>query len=396
MPRRSKGLARLPGCLLLVVALAVLAFAVGALLVFQGPHRLARLVRSGVAGMTHPADSPAETTRRLSRAIREGLRAAGVPADSIHDTVMEKGPAALAWRAGVPAERSLLQANYAVSRRIEEAGGRVLTGRERPGPHGSTIVTMLVGAGGHATHELTLVRSPRPATARQQGPARIAVVVYGFKDAADAGAFFPVAAPFAVALPPGWPGTPALFRAARAAGRETVLHLPLEPINYPQVNPGPGTVLVSLPPARITGLTRRDLDLAAPVVAVANHMGSLATQDMTVMTAVFTELQRRHLPFIHVQPVPGAVCHALAAKMGVVYDSPGAVIDAEARPGHEKALQRAWLEALAKARERGSVMVWVRATPATRAWLPRALSLKALGGVHPAPLSTVIRRPAEL
>lgn len=398
MPRRaSKGLARLPGCLLLIGVLAVVAFLGSALLLRGGPRKLAHSLRSTVGRFSHPADSEAETTRRMSRAIREGLRAAGIPADSIRDRVVDSGPAALAWRAGLPPDRSLLQANYAVSHRVEEAGGRVISGHEAPGPRGSMVVTLLLGIGNRTTHELTLVRFPQTGqTARRAGPARLAVVVYGFQDPAQAKAFFALQASFAVALPPGSDQSPALFRAARAARRETVLHLPLEPINYPQVNPGPGTVLVSLPPARITGVTRRYLDQASPVVAVANHMGSLATQDAAVMTAVFEELKRRQLPFIHVDPVPGAVCRALAGQMGIVYDRPGAKLDDEAKPGHEKALRKAWQDVLARAREHGTMMVWVRATPATRAWLPQALSPRALGDVRVAPLSAVIRRPAEL
>ena len=84
-------------------------------------------------------------------------------------------------------------------------------------------------------------------------------------------------------------------------------------------------------PDRATGTVRRWLDQSGPVVGVANHMGSLATQDMTLMGAVYRELRRRHLPFVHVQPAAGAVCRPLAAEMGVIYDEPDAVLDAEAR-----------------------------------------------------------------
>lgn len=364
------------------------------MLTHHGGRGVLHMFRQTLAGLRPGgASGPEETNRKLSRAIRAGLHAAGVPDDSIHDQVVERGPAALAWRAGLPPERSLLQANYAVSHRVEEAGGQVISGREEQGPHGGSVVTLLLGTAGHPTHELTLARGAASAKPGVTGPVRIAVVVYGFTDPKVAQDFASSRAPFALALTPAMP---AAFRAARAAGHEIVLHLPLEPVNYPQVNPGPGTILVSLPPARITGVTRRDLDQAGPVAAVANLMGSLATQDVQVMTAVFEELARRHLPFIHTDPVAGAVCKSLAARMGVVYDHPGAVLDRETRPGHETALRKSWQEALARARERGVLMVWVRATPATRAWLTQALSAKSLGGVQVAPLTQVLRHPAEL
>ena len=141
---------------------------------------------------------------------------------------------------------------------------------------------------------------------------------------------------------------------------------------------------------------RRWLDQSGPVVGVANHMGSLATQDMTLMGAVYRELQRRHLPFIHLLPAAGAVCRPLAAEMGVIYDEPDAVLDAEARATTAKALDRRWGEILEDARARGHAVVWVRATPQAREWLRRATTVKRLGGVDLAPLSGVIRRPARL
>jgi len=149
-------------------------------------------------------------------------------------------------------------------------------------------------------------------------------------------------------------------------------------------------------PDQVTGTVRRWLDQAGPVAGVANHMGSLATQDMTLMGAVYRELRRRQLPFLHVQAAAGAVCRPLAAEMGVVYDESAVVLDAEARARSTKALDARWQEILERARARGRLAVWVRATPLTRDWLRRATSVKRLGGVGLAPLSGVVRRPAVL
>jgi polysaccharide deacetylase 2 family uncharacterized protein YibQ len=185
-----------------------------------------------------------------------------------------------------------------------------------------------------------------------------------------------------------------MFRAARAAEREVVLHLPLEPIHYPQVNPGPGTILVTMSPNQVTGLVRRYLDQAGPVSAVANLMGSLATQDMTVMTAVYQELRRRRVPFLHVSPAAGAVCKSLASDLGVAYQEPDVVIDREARAARPQTLEKRWRQALNEARERGQVLVLVRATPLTLEWLPGALASRRLDGVSVVPVSALLRRPA--
>ena len=95
------------------------------------------------------------------------------------------------------------------------------------------------------------------------------------------------------AIPAGQPWSAAAFRAARAEQRETVMLLPLEPLNYPQVNPGPGVLLVTMSGSKIEGLMRKYLGQSGPVAAVANLTGSLATQDQTVMTVVYRVLRER-------------------------------------------------------------------------------------------------------
>ncbi len=329
--------------------------------------------------------------------IRAGLAAAGVPADSVREVGRPAGAAAVRGRVGVTSATSLLQINYAVSRRVEELGGTVLAGRETAAPGGATRLVLLLGFPRRPLHEVTVTRGRGTEEVEGRPAPRLALVLFGFGDDADAARkFFALSVPFAVAIVPGSRASGDLLRAAHEKDREVVLHLPLEPVNYPQLNPGPGTLLVTMKPDVVTGTVRRWLDQAGSVVGVANHMGSLATQDPALMGAVFRELRRRHLPFIHVQPTAGAVCKSLAGQLGVVYDEPGAVLDLEARQSSTKRLDERWSEALAYARRRGHAAVWVRATPRVREWLQRATRAQRLGEVELAPLSTVIRRPAAL
>lgn len=414
MPKRKpRKKAAFPAGLVTLAAVALFAFAAGEawLLVNSdsGRLKLARYLGFG---------DPARITLIIGRQVHRGLAAFGVPPDSIHDLVpgprdaraeaaprgsdetdagSVEGRPLVRWRVGLEADQSLFQANYAISHFVEEAGGVVLSGRESQVRPGETTVTLLLGLPRRATHEITLVRNTRVLEGGERAPARLALVLYGFgDDPAHAAAVFGVSAPFAVAIAPGASWSGSLFRAARRASREVVLHLPLEPINYPQVTPGPGTVLVTMKPGEITGLTRRYIDQAGPVAAVANHMGSLATQDMTVMSAVYRELKRRHLPFIHLSPAAGAVCRPLAAQLGVMYEEPDAVLDGETRGPDVRALDRRWDAVLAQARARGSLMVWLRASPLVRDWLARATAPRRLQGVDLVPLSSLLKRPAEL
>ena len=391
MPKKKRRSSALPRTLIVL--------AVAALLLFLGGEawRLARSGQGRVALARWGLGSRAPVVTLFAREIRDGLAAAGVPADSVRESDSHGGPGPVRWRVGLRPDASLFQANYAVSHRVEELGGVVLSGRETAGPHGEARLTLLLGLPKRALHELLLVRGVRPEEPAKRPAPRLALVLFGFGDDLDeARRVFDLALPFAVALAPDVKTSNAMFRAAHEKGREVVLHIPLEPVNYPQLNPGPGTLLVTMKPDRTTGTIRRWLDQAGPVVGVANHMGSLATQDMTLMGAVYRELRRRHLPFIHLLPAAGAVCRPLAAEMGVIYDEPDAVLDTEARATTPKALDRRWGEVLEQARTRGHAVVWVRATPLSRDWLKRATTAKRLGGVDLAPLSGVMRRPAVL
>jgi polysaccharide deacetylase 2 family uncharacterized protein YibQ len=357
----------------------------------QNDSRLVQLVGRHLRGALAVAGVPSASVREAAGprlATETGDRAGGGEAG--FPTVRSH------WRAELAPDASLLQTNYAITSALAGAGIDVLDGHERYGPDGQPQLVLVIGAGGRATHEVVLARAAREpgSAAVADTSARLALVMFGFgDDLAAAQPFLALPLPFAVALAPGGKQSAALFRDAHRASREVVLHLPLEPINYPQVNPGPGTILVSMRPTQIATLVRRDLEQAAPVAAVANHLGSLATQDMTVMTSVYRELHRERVPFLHVEPAAGAVCKSLASELGVAYDEPDAVIDYEARSPKNTLLDKRWKELLALARTRGHLMVMVRATPRTLAWLPQATAVKRLKGVSLVPLSSLLRRP---
>ena len=389
MPRKKTPSRVSPRALAWLAASALALFAIGEAYSFSrsdsGQLILARHLGLG---------DPAQVTRILGRRVRMALDRAGVPPDSV--TERARGER-VAWRIGLTSDASILQVNYAVTRALEVAGASVLSGQETWAAGRPPTLLLRVGLPMRATHELQFVRLPREGPSLPEPGARLAIVLYGFgEDPAAADSSFTLPVPFGVALAPGRRTSRDLFRAAHARGREVVLHLPLEPINYPRVNPGPGTLLVTMSPARITEELRRDLDQARPVAAVANHMGSLATQDMTFMRAVYHELRRGDVPFVHVMPAAGAVCRSLATELGVGYTEPDAVLDDEPRSSDAGRLDRRWKEILKRARERRGSMVWIRATPLVRRWLPLATSTKRLEGVSLVPLSALIRKPPPI
>lgn len=89
-----------------------------------------------------------------------------------------------------------------------------------------------------------------------------------------------------------------IARMARSRGLEIMLHLPMEPVEYPDVNPGPGTLLSSMSPDELISQLKENLDTMPGVKGVNNHMGSKLTADSTQMYQIFSVLKSRGLFFI--------------------------------------------------------------------------------------------------
>lgn len=404
--RASSSQSRAPLLLGALALLALLVFAGGELFAFlSSDHGRVLLYRH-----LHLGDR-AHVIRLVGKSVRAGLREAGVGPDETRESAGAGGGAAVRWVVRMGRGGSPMQANAAITRAVERAGGVVLSGREAAFEGDGLAVTLKVGLPGFATHEVVLERGgtqpEKPATrgraAREaaedeppplEAPA-VGLVLTGFgADAAFDRSVLRRREPFAIALSAADESQARLLKDSRGGAHEIVLLVPMEPERYPTQNPGPGTLLVSMGGGRIESMTRGYVKKAGHPVAVANFMGSMATQDEPFVKALYAALQKEGLGFLHLSPAPRSVCRELAASEGVAYDVPDALLDAETRKGREKALAAAWDEVIERAARRGDALVVMRATPASLAWLDRALAGEA--GAEPrfrlVPPSRVLHR----
>ncbi len=101
------------------------------------------------------------------------------------------------------------------------------------------------------------------------------------------------------------------------APRDVLLHLPMQPLDYPATNPGPGALLVGLDPAEV--ILRLDTALASVpgVRGVNNHMGSAATADPALMATLMAALGERGLLFLDSLTTPHSVAWREARAAGL-------------------------------------------------------------------------------
>jgi polysaccharide deacetylase 2 family uncharacterized protein YibQ len=133
--------------------------------------------------------------------------------------------------------------------------------------------------------------------------------------------------PLAFSILPQAPCTHAIAGKAGRMGRELILHLPMEPAEYPQVNPGPGALLTTMGDGRIRATIRRDLEEVPGVLGVNNHMGSLFTTKRLKMAVVMTELKKRNLFYVDSRTTTETVASELAEEMGVPVASRSVFLD---------------------------------------------------------------------
>jgi polysaccharide deacetylase 2 family uncharacterized protein YibQ len=158
-------------------------------------------------------------------------------------------------------------------------------------------------------------------------------------------------------------------RAARAAGHELMLHMPMEPVG--QDWPGPDALLASLGPDQFKARLRDSLDRFPDFVGLNNHMGSRLTADREHMALVMAELRRRDLLFLDSKTTARSIASDEAERQGVPSVERDVFLDNQIDQEHI-ALQLARTEQIA--RERGVAVAIGHPHDVTisalRDWLP--------------------------
>lgn len=143
-------------------------------------------------------------------------------------------------------------------------------------------------------------RQEPPAIAPRQEPrveARLAVVIddVGYS-LVDLAAFLDLPGPLTFSVLPNLPQSGEAARLIVAAGKELLLHVPMEPEGG--ADPGPGAIRTDQSDAQIEEQLASDFARFPQAVGMNNHMGSRATADERVMAVVLRALRKRGLFFL--------------------------------------------------------------------------------------------------
>jgi len=160
-----------------------------------------------------------------------------------------------------------------------------------------------------------LAKSGRAPAAQAEPPA-IAIVIddLGNDVAATRRA---IALPKAVSLAflPYPDETPALARAAEAAGHQVLVHVPMEPDG--NADPGPMALTPELPSAEIVRRLDWALSRVPGYAGINNHMGSRFTQSRAALIPVIERLSEAHVFFLDSRTTPNSQVVPLSRALGV-------------------------------------------------------------------------------
>jgi polysaccharide deacetylase 2 family uncharacterized protein YibQ len=221
------------------------------------------------------------------------------------------------------------------------------------------------------------------------GPPRIAVLVtgLGLPEAPSPDVLKGLPAPVSVAYGAYGRSLQDSVTQIRADGHEVLLQIPLEPNNYPSEDPGPHTLLTTLPPEENLKRLQWLMSRYTGYVGVTNHMGAKFETTPESLQPVLEELKRRGLLYVDDGSVEGSTAGRVASAIGLDFSVASVQIDAESAP--EIAKQLAKLESVAM--EQGAAIGVMRAKPATIKQLTEWAGKLEAKGIVLVPVSAAVR-----
>ena len=99
--------------------------------------------------------------------------------------------------------------------------------------------------------------------------------------------------------------------------REYMIHLPMQPRQYPQMSPGRNALLLGQSEEKTRQLVRHYMDLVPGAVGGNNHMGSRYTEEAGPMRVVLDELHKKGMFFIDSKTIGSSVAFGEARKLGI-------------------------------------------------------------------------------
>lgn len=177
-------------------------------------------------------------------------------------------------------------------------------------------------------------------------------------------------APIAVAILPFLPHSKDVAEKAGLNGREVLLHLPMEPKDTDNNDPGNGAVFTDMSEAQISEQVKRDIDAIPYAIGINNHMGSKFTENEILMRTVLEVAKSKNLFFLDSKTTSKSTAYRLAKNMGLRTASRQVFLDNEEDISY---IKRQLIELIKIAKKNGAAIAIGHPHPATIAAIKEML-----------------------
>ncbi|HNX36752.1 MAG TPA: divergent polysaccharide deacetylase family protein [Candidatus Cloacimonadota bacterium] len=254
----------------------------------------------------------AKVDSELDTAIQRAARLLDVPDEAVKRTTEGKEV-----RYKLPLNRSnldLVFSNMIIKGEVEKVGGILEKGKETS----SRQSLQFTKAGIDKTYKVDIFYDPSYYPVVAQGKA-IAIVIddFGMISGNLLEGFLNADKGLTISILPDMKYSEFTMNRAHALGMETLVHIPMEPLDYPSQDPGKDAILVQLSPQEIERRVERFIKQLPQCKGVNNHMGSLATTEPEVMVAVMNVLQKHNMYFLDSRTSSVSVAYQVAQKSHV-------------------------------------------------------------------------------
>ncbi|UTD11748.1 divergent polysaccharide deacetylase family protein [Treponema denticola] len=122
--------------------------------------------------------------------------------------------------------------------------------------------------------------------------------------------------PCTIAVLPKLPNSRETAKRIRAAGKELILHQPMQAVN-PNIDPGEGAVKPGMNHEEIKKIVASNVEEIGPIAGMNNHEGSLITSDEKAMEAVLELCREKNIYFLDSRTSSKSVVPQVAKKLNM-------------------------------------------------------------------------------
>jgi hypothetical protein len=193
---------------------------------------------------------------------------------------------------------------------------------------------MIPKIGPDGTRASARYATPRNVPANRKDAPRIAIIVggLGISATATAAALAKLPAPVTLAFAPYGNNLEALAAQARNTGHEVLLQVPMEPLDYPNNDPGPRTLLTSLSNDQNIERLHWLMARIKGYVGLTSYMGGRFTASNQALTPVLREVAKRGLIYVDDGSSPRSIAGQLAGGLNLPFAKADSVLDAVPTP----------------------------------------------------------------